>query len=195
MGSSKKESADSRTIRKSTREASIDTLQAASISSVNQLSNDTIQLVLDNNVHHSTVHSRTVHHGIVHPGTLHQGIVHRGTVYLPSIDNVHPVSIDIVNPALIDIVHPASIDNVHSVSIDTFHSASIHTVYPALTNIVHRDTVHHDTVHCDIGHPNIVDPVKNDTTCGETEKIEVLILRVNENGMLRDEEGRIRNSA
>ncbi|KAF3607311.1 hypothetical protein DY000_02046584 [Brassica cretica] len=33
------------------------------------------------------------------------------------------------------------------------------------------------------------------TTCGETEKIEVLILKVDENGMLRDEEGRTRNSA
>ena len=33
------------------------------------------------------------------------------------------------------------------------------------------------------------------TPCGETEKIEVLILKVDENGMLRDEEGRTRNSA
>ena len=36
-----------------------------------------------------------------------------------------------------------------------------------------------------------------DTTCVETEKVEVLILvliiMVNENGMLRDEEGRTRN--
>ncbi|KAF3570948.1 hypothetical protein F2Q69_00058699 [Brassica cretica] len=40
LGPSKKESADSRTIRKSTREASIDTLQATTIDSVNQKSID-----------------------------------------------------------------------------------------------------------------------------------------------------------
>ncbi|KAF3552633.1 hypothetical protein DY000_02007639 [Brassica cretica] len=34
-----------------------------------------------------------------------------------------------------------------------------------------------------------------DTTCVETEKIEVLILKIGENGMLRNEEGRTRNSA
>ncbi|KAG2247513.1 hypothetical protein Bca52824_087141 [Brassica carinata] len=39
-GSSKKEPADSHTIRKSTREVSIDTLQAAAIDSVNQESID-----------------------------------------------------------------------------------------------------------------------------------------------------------
>ncbi|KAF2571910.1 hypothetical protein F2Q70_00004176 [Brassica cretica] len=59
LGSSKKEPADSRTICKSTREASIDTLQVASINSVNQTSNDTIQHVSDNTVHHNTVHHIT----------------------------------------------------------------------------------------------------------------------------------------
>ena len=34
-----------------------------------------------------------------------------------------------------------------------------------------------------------------DTTCVETEKVEVLILKVDENEMLRDEEGRTHNSA
>ncbi|KAG2282758.1 hypothetical protein Bca52824_053978 [Brassica carinata] len=55
LGSSKKEPADSRTICKSTREVSIDTLQATAIDSMNQASNDIIQLVLDNSVHHGTV--------------------------------------------------------------------------------------------------------------------------------------------
>ncbi|WZZ70939.1 hypothetical protein YC2023_082309 [Brassica napus] len=145
LGSSKKEPADSRTIRKSTREELIDTLQAASIDSVNQALNDTIQLVSDNTVHHGTVHYSTVHHDTVHPNTI----------YLASIDTVHPPSNDTV--------HPLSIDTVHISSIDT----------------VHRDTVH---------------PVKNNTTCGETEKIDVLILKVEGNGMLRDEECRIRNN-
>ncbi|KAF3583886.1 hypothetical protein F2Q69_00031470 [Brassica cretica] len=60
MGSSKKELADSHTIRKSTREASIDTLQATSIDNVNQASNDNIQLVSDHTVHHGTVYRGTV---------------------------------------------------------------------------------------------------------------------------------------
>ncbi|KAF2532225.1 hypothetical protein F2Q70_00029402 [Brassica cretica] len=62
------------------------------------------------------------------------------------------------------------IDTVHLPPIDTVHLPPIDTVHP---NTVHRDTVH---------------PVKNNTTCGETEKIEVLILKVDENRMLRDEE-------
>ncbi|KAF3573184.1 hypothetical protein F2Q69_00059480 [Brassica cretica] len=88
---------------------------------------------------------------------------------------------------VIDTVHPTSIDTVHFPSIDIVHPASIDTVL--------RSTVHLNTVHPNTVHPDTVHPVKNDTTCRETEKIEVLILKVDENEMLRDEEGRIRNSA
>ncbi|KAF3527261.1 hypothetical protein DY000_02040933 [Brassica cretica] len=144
LGSSKKEPADSRTIHKSTREESIDTLQAASIDIVNQTSNETNQLVSDNTVHHGTVH-----HGTVHRVTIH-------------VDTIHPVSIDTVHLPSIDTVHPASIDTVHPVSIETVHPNTVHC------NTVHPNTVYPDTVH----------PVKNNTTCGETEKIEVLILKV-----------------
>ncbi|KAF2580806.1 hypothetical protein F2Q68_00004678 [Brassica cretica] len=128
LGPSMKEPADSRTIRKSTREESIDTRQTTVIDRANQPSKN------------------TVHPNIVHPATVH----------LPSIDTVHPASINTV--------HPASIDTVLSASVDT----------------VRPDTVH---------------PAKNDTTCGEIEKIEVLILKVDKNGILRDEERRTRNSA
>ncbi|WZZ35227.1 hypothetical protein YC2023_018628 [Brassica napus] len=154
MGSSKKKPTDSRMIRKSTREASIDTLQAASIGSVNQASNDTIHPVSDNTVHHGTVHFSTVHRVNRHCSS--------------------PVD-------RFDIVSPPSIDTVHR---DTVHHDTVHpgTVYP---NTVHPDTVHPDTVH--LG--------KNDTTCGDTVKIKVLILKVDENGMLRDEEGRTRKNA
>ena len=62
-------------------------------------------------------------------------------------------------------------------------------------NNIHHDTVHRDTVHPNTVHRDTVHSVKNDTTCGEAERIEVLILKVDENGMLRDEEGRTRNSA
>ncbi|KAF2567387.1 hypothetical protein F2Q68_00026007 [Brassica cretica] len=81
--------------------------------------------------------------------------------------------------ASIDNIHPASIDTIHLTSIDTVHCDTIHpdTVKPG--------TVHHDTVH----------PVENDTTCEEAEKIEVLILKVDENGTLRDEEGCTHNNA
>ncbi|KAF3561801.1 hypothetical protein DY000_02014994 [Brassica cretica] len=176
LGSSKKEHADSRTIRKSTREESIDTLQAASIDSVNQGSNDTNQLGSDNTVHHDAVHHGIVHHDTVHPDTIHQGtvhldIVHRGTVHL---DIIHPASIDHVHPPSIDTVHPPSIDTVHPSLIDTIHPSSIDTVHP---DTIYLDTVHHDTVHLGTVHPDIVHPVKNDTTCGEIEKIEVLILK------------------
>ncbi|WZZ51527.1 hypothetical protein YC2023_051634 [Brassica napus] len=91
-------------------------------------------------------------------------------------------------------VHPGNVhpDTVHPASIDTVHLASIDTVHP---NTVHHDTVHPGTAHLNTVHPDTVHLVKNDTTCLETEKIEVLILKVDENGMLRDEEGRTRNNA
>uniref|UniRef100_A0A0D3A9X0 Uncharacterized protein n=1 Tax=Brassica oleracea var. oleracea TaxID=109376 RepID=A0A0D3A9X0_BRAOL len=154
LGSSKKESADSRTIHKSTREESIDTLQAASIDIVNQTSNDTNQLVSDNTVQHGTVHRITVH-----------------------VDTIHPVSIDTVHLPSIDTVHPASIDTVHPVWIETVHPNTVHcnTVLPGT---VHPNTVYPDTVH----------PVKNNTTCGETEKIEVLILKLLDAFMAKKDE-------
>ncbi|KAL0753356.1 hypothetical protein Bca101_091024 [Brassica carinata] len=108
MGSSKKELDDSRTIRKSMREASIDTLQAAAIDSANQASNDTIQHVSDCIVHHSTVHFSNVYHG-----TVHRCNVHHGTVHLMSNDILHPVSTNIVHHSSIDTVHPALINTVH----------------------------------------------------------------------------------
>ena len=98
-----------------------------------------------------------------------------------SIDTVHPMSIYIVHPASIDTVHPASIDTVHPASINNFHRDTVHQ------NIVYRDTVHRSIVHHGTIHP------MTDTTCVETNNIEVLILKVNENEMLRDEEGRPRN--
>ncbi|KAF2562339.1 hypothetical protein F2Q70_00017445 [Brassica cretica] len=86
--------------------------------------------------------------------------------------------------AAIDTVHPRSIDNVHPPLIDTVHPPSIDTVHPMSIDTVHPNTVHHGTVH-----PDTVHPVKNNTTCGKTEKIEVLILKLEGNEMLRDEEG------
>ncbi|KAF3513315.1 hypothetical protein F2Q69_00007068 [Brassica cretica] len=79
----------------------------------------------------------------------------------------------------IDTVHLPSIDTVRLLSIDTIHLSLIDTGHPASIDTVHPNTVHPDTVH----------PVKNNTTCRVTEKIEVLILKVDENEMLRDEEG------
>ncbi|KAF2576431.1 hypothetical protein F2Q70_00003908 [Brassica cretica] len=68
--------ADSRTVRKSTTEASIDTLQAAAIDSVNQASNDTIHPVSDNTVHCGAVRLDTVHLGTVYPDTVYSDTVH-----------------------------------------------------------------------------------------------------------------------
>ncbi|KAF2587546.1 hypothetical protein F2Q70_00036370 [Brassica cretica] len=83
------------------------------------------------------------------------------------------MSIDTVHLTSIDTAHLTSIDTVHPTSIDTAHQPSIDTVHPPSTDIVH---------------------LPSDTTCLEAEKVEVLILTVDENGMLRDEEGRTRNS-
>ena len=124
-----------------------------------------------------------------------------------SIDTIHPASIDTVHPMSIDTVQPTSIDTIQLVSDDNVHNGTIHsstvhrgtvhryTFHPTSIDTVHPGTVHRDTVHPNTVHPDTVHPVKNNTTCGETEKIEVLILKVDENGMLRDEEGRTRNSA
>ncbi|KAF3559360.1 hypothetical protein F2Q69_00017919 [Brassica cretica] len=87
-----------------------------------------------------------------------------------------------------------SIDTVHLQSIDTVHPPSIDTVHLASIDTVHRDTVHQDNVHRGTVHHGIVHPM-TDTTCLEAEKVEVLMLKVDENGMLRDEEGRTRKVA
>ena len=72
--------------------------------------------------------------------------------------------IDTVHPTLIDIIHPTSIDTAYQPSIDTAHQPSTDTVHPP-----------------------------SNTTCLEAKKGELLILKVDENEMLRDEEGRTRN--
>ncbi|KAF3486157.1 hypothetical protein F2Q69_00052509 [Brassica cretica] len=116
------------------------------------------------------------------------------------INTFHPASIDIVHPMSIDTVQPTSIDTIQLVSDNTVHNGIIHS------SIVNRDrhcssrhpsSRHCSSEHCSFGtvHPDTVHPVKNNTTCREIEKIEVLILKVDKNGMLRDEEGRTRNSA
>ena len=102
--------------------------------------------------------------------TVHYGTVHHGTVHY-------------------SVVHHGT------VHLGTVHLGSIGTVHLPSINTVHPDTIHRDTIHSGTVHPNIVHPLKNNTSCGETEKIEVLILEVDENEMLRDEEGRTRNSA
>ncbi|KAF2555931.1 hypothetical protein F2Q68_00015794 [Brassica cretica] len=98
-----------------------------------------------------------------------------------AIDSVNQVSNHTIHPVLDNTVHPDTVhlDIVHHTSINTVHHSSINTGHsPSF------DTVYHGTVH----------PMTN-TTCWETKKIKVLILKLDENGMLRDEEGRTRNSA
>ncbi|KAF3556258.1 hypothetical protein F2Q69_00013244 [Brassica cretica] len=115
------------------------------------------------------------------------------TIHPASIDTVQPKSTDTIQPTSIDTVQHTSIDTIHSPSIDTIHSPSIHTVHPTSIDTIHHNTVHHDTVHrdnvhpCTI-HPDTVHPMKNDTTCGETEKIEVLILKLLDDIMAKRDE-------
>ena len=159
----------------------VDTLQAAINSVEIRMSNGTIHLPSIDTVHPTsidpvhlasfdTVHLITVHLITVHPDTVHP-------------DTVHHVLIDTVHPVLIDTAHPLSIDTIHPASIDTIHHATIYR------NTVHPDTVHHDTVCPDTAHQ-----VSTGTTCVETKKVEVLILKVDENEILRDNESRARKS-
>ncbi|KAF3608886.1 hypothetical protein DY000_02049213 [Brassica cretica] len=97
------------------------------------------------------------------------------TAHLTPIDTAHLTLIDTAHLTSIDTVHPTSIDTVHPTSIDTVHLTSIDTVHPPSTDTDHPPST--DTVH-----------PPSDTTCLEAEKVEVLILNVDENGMLRDEE-------
>ncbi|KAF3571441.1 hypothetical protein F2Q69_00059589 [Brassica cretica] len=83
---------------------------------------------------------------------------------------------------------------------DTVHQVSNDTAHP---DTVNPKTVHPDTVHPDTVHPDTVHPLTNQTihqvsifiTYEKIEKVEVLILSLDETGILRDEEGRTRNSA
>ncbi|KAG5374284.1 hypothetical protein IGI04_042397 [Brassica rapa subsp. trilocularis] len=205
---SRKESAGLCTIRKPKREVSIDTLQATSIDSVSQASNDTIHR---GTIHPGTVHHVTVHPGTVHCNTIHRDTIHRDTIYLPSIDTVHPVSVDTIHVPSIDTVHPVSVDTIYIPSIDTVHPVSVDTIHvPSIDTVhlvsvdtvnissidtvhilsldtVHPNTVHPNTVHYDTVHPNTVHqstihhgtvPPMTNTTYGETEKVEALIFKI-----------------
>ncbi|KAF2580363.1 hypothetical protein F2Q68_00002145 [Brassica cretica] len=84
------------------------------------------------------------------------------------------------------LIHARSV-SLGAAAINNFNQAPYNTVHPMPNDIiypnnVYPDNVHHGTVH---SAPNGM----------ETENIEVLILSFDENGILRDEEGRIRNSA
>ncbi|KAF3514891.1 hypothetical protein F2Q69_00002529 [Brassica cretica] len=83
----------------------------------------------------------------------------------------------------------AAIDNFNQAPYNTVHSVPNDTVYP---NTVYPDTVHPGTVHPGTVHLGTVHAAPNGM---KTEKIKVLILSFDENGILRDEEGRTRNSA
>ena len=97
---------------------------------------------------------------------------------------------------LVYTIHIPLINTVHPVSVDTIHLPSINTVHPNTVhpNTVHRDTVHPNTVYRDTVHRNTIHrgtvPLMTNTTCGETEKVEALILKIDKKGVWRDEEGR-----
>ncbi|KAF3493822.1 hypothetical protein DY000_02053523 [Brassica cretica] len=86
------------------------------------------------------------------------------------VDTLQAAIVSVEIQASIDTIHPASIDTVHPMSINIVQPTLIGTIQLVSDNIVHNGTVHR-------------------------EKIEVLIHKVDENGMLRDEEGHTSNSA
>ncbi|KAF3582990.1 hypothetical protein DY000_02031743 [Brassica cretica] len=131
LGYSKKKPADSRTIHKSTREESIDTLQAASIDSVNQKSINNIVVPCavievefpippDKSVHLDSYSEILDDHQ--HVEASQRGLRFQDEVYKVPAE---PVSVDTDRIPSIDTNKPASIDTTTSPSIDTTPSTSI----------------------------------------------------------------------
>ncbi|KAG5397540.1 hypothetical protein IGI04_019354 [Brassica rapa subsp. trilocularis] len=149
---------------------SIDTIQIPSIETIHVPSIDTVHPVSVDTIHIPSVY----------------------TFHIPSIDTVHPVSVDTIHIPSIEIVHPVSVDTIRLPSIDTIHLLSIDTVYILSLDFVHPNTVHPNTIHRDTVHPNTVlrdtvhrntihrgtVPPMTNTTYGETEKVEALILKI-----------------
>ncbi|CAG7863766.1 unnamed protein product [Brassica rapa] len=177
-----------------------DTIYLPSIDTVHPVLVDTIHIPSIDTVHPVSVD--TIH--IPSIDTVHPVLV--DTIHNPSIDTVHPVPVDTIHLPSIDTVHILLLDTIHLPSIDTIHLPSIDTVHQ---NTVHPSTVHPNTVHRDIVHPNTVHtnivhrdtvhrnnihrdtvPAMTNTTYGETEKVEALILKIDKKGIWRDEEGR-----
>ncbi|KAF3584635.1 hypothetical protein F2Q69_00028766 [Brassica cretica] len=101
-----KEPADSHTIRKSTKEVLINTLQASVIDSVNQAPNDTVNPVSNATVYlasngivypasNDTVHPDTVYLDTVHSGIFHSGTVHPITNVIYCRGGQHPRAPDV----------------------------------------------------------------------------------------------------
>ncbi|KAF3594944.1 hypothetical protein DY000_02024245 [Brassica cretica] len=83
------------------------------------------------------------------------------------IDTLQAEAFDSVNQAPNDTVHHVSNDTIHPISNDTVHHVS-------------NDTVHLGTIHSGTVHPMTTDTIQQasiDTTCGETERVEVVILK------------------
>ncbi|KAF3570172.1 hypothetical protein F2Q69_00059645 [Brassica cretica] len=122
--------------------------------------------------------------------------------HLVSIDTLQAAAIDSVNQKSTDGTTSTSTDGTTSTSTDGTASTSTDgttststdgmssTSTDGMTSTSINGTVHLGTVHLDTFHP-----AKTDITCEKAEKVEVLILKVDENDMLRDEEGHTRNSA
>ncbi|KAJ4901839.1 Uncharacterized protein Rs2_15790 [Raphanus sativus] len=195
-------------------QVSIDTLQAEAINSVNQASNDTIQHVSKNNVHAGTVHgalfirvlfTRSLFIPGLFTSTLFTRyrttplIWHRSKHY--SLRHCLPKH---YSPghclSQIDRHCSSRIDRHHSSRIDQYCSSRVGETVNHDT--VHRGTVHqnnvqHYTVHPCTVHPTLKNNIhqgSTEKTCVETEEVNVIILRFDENWMLRDEEGHPRNT-
>ncbi|KAF2620884.1 hypothetical protein F2Q68_00039927 [Brassica cretica] len=91
-------------------------------------------------------------------------------------------------------------------AVDTLQAAIGSVEIQVLNDTVHQvsnDIAHPDTIHPKTVHPDTVHPLTNQTihqvsifiTYEKIEKVEVLIPSLDETGILRDEEGRTRNSA
>ncbi|KAF2538764.1 hypothetical protein F2Q68_00020430 [Brassica cretica] len=149
-GPSRKEPAGLCTIRKSKREVSIDTLQAASIDNIHHQSIDTI--------HPTSIDKRQSSNNIVLPGIVYHNTIHPGTVHPDTIhhDTIHYVSENIVHPGSIDTVHPVEHD-------EDFEIPTTHVKQPDI-QVHHADEckqkdelnreklVNHDTVKDDEYH-------------------------------------------
>ncbi|KAG5399969.1 hypothetical protein IGI04_014576 [Brassica rapa subsp. trilocularis] len=96
-----------------------------------------------------------------------------------NVDQQYNLNVDRRHDLNVDRRYDLNVDRQHDLNVDQQHDLSVDQRYCSYGYCLSRHFLSRE----------------NDITCEKAEKLEVLILKVDENGMLRDEEGHTRNSA
>ncbi|KAF3581409.1 hypothetical protein DY000_02031163 [Brassica cretica] len=154
MSSSKKEPTDSRTIRRSTREVSIDTLQATAIDSVDQKS-------IDNNTTSSIditcEKAERVEHDLNIDRRQDLNVDRRQDLNVDrrhdlNVDRRHDLNVDRRHDLNVDRRHDLNVDRQYDLNVDRQYDLNVHHQY----NLSHRSTLHPHSI-IDRHTPEIVD--------------------------------------